>query len=540
MNREMNFQSSFSQQLDLLESEGRYLDMSNCILNMMVKNVDLSPLAGKIIKFLAIPYPPCKKVLYAFLTRYSTNIADLNILATNTLLKDFQDPNPFVRRLVIKTICSIPCLFELAFQLLPQALCDNSSYVRCTAASACSLVITDINVKDNQDIIDKLYEMIRDPDATVVCSSLSALNEILHSDGGVVVNSRIIFYLLSRISEFQDWNVTVIHAVMKKYVPKSTEELLRFLNALDDKLLDVNPAIFSLAADLSLYYIQKLDKDFSGDIIQQIVPQIKLLLNQSSSEILASLLEMIEEYVPKHQTIFMSFHKLFFCRFCDTTFIKIRKLKILTDLVHSNNVLEIADEILSHCCDNTKEVSHQAINSFTYLIKQYPELKNYLNTFVNLMDIQHNDLGEDILNALSVVDLNGSQTIKECVLSAVSKHAHKANNMESKLCLLKFIGKYGKEINDSPYIIERFINDDQIFENEKLMSVLLTTAVQLFFIRPEEMQLLLGSLLKNFQKSSCLLLRKQAFLYYNLLKDVSVSKKVLQVHDTSMLSDSCS
>ncbi|GFY73650.1 hypothetical protein TNIN_188791, partial [Trichonephila inaurata madagascariensis] len=68
MNREMNFQSSFSQQLDLLESEGRYLEMSNCILNMMVKNVDLSPLAGKIIKFLAIPYPPCKKVLYAFLT----------------------------------------------------------------------------------------------------------------------------------------------------------------------------------------------------------------------------------------------------------------------------------------------------------------------------------------------------------------------------------------------------------------------------------------------------------------------------------------
>ncbi|XP_055942910.1 AP-4 complex subunit beta-1-like isoform X2 [Argiope bruennichi] len=534
MNKETNFLACFSHQLDLLESEGRYIEMSNNILHMMVKNVDLSPLAGKIIKFLAIPYPPCKKVLYAFLTRYSTNIADLNILATNSLLKDFQDPNPFIRRLVIKTICSIPCLFELAFQLLPQALCDSSSYVRCTAAAACSLVITDSNVKDNQEVIDKLYEMIRDPDPTVVCSSLSALNEILYSDGGVVINSKIIFYLLSRISEFQEWNVTVIYLVMKKYVPKNTDELLRFLNALDDKLLDRNPAIFTNAADLALHYIQQLNKDFSEDIIQQISPQLKLLLSHSSTETLASVLDVIEVFVPKHKAVFVSFYKLFFCRFSDTCIIKVKKLKILTELINSNNVLDIADELLLHCCDITREVSHQAVHSFSTVIRRYPELKTHLNTFISLMDIQYNGLSEDILSALSIIDLNGDSHIKDVVLAAVSKHADKVNNVESKLCLLKFIGRYGREIEDSPYMIERILNDELSFQNEKLMSFLLMITVKLFLIRPEEMQLILGQVLQNFQKSSCLLLKKQASLYYSLLKDIPISKKVFQIDDTCL------
>ncbi|GIY12751.1 AP-4 complex subunit beta-1 [Caerostris darwini] len=535
----MNFLTSFSNHLDLLESEGRYIEICNSILNMMVKNIDLSLLAGKIIKFLAIPYPPCKKVFHAFLIRYSSSIADLNILATNSLLKDFRDPNPFVRRLVIKTVCSIPCLFDLAFQLLPQALCDNSAYVRCSAASACSLVIKENNVKDNQEIIDKLYEMIRDPDPTVVCSSLSALNEILDSDGGVVINSKIIFYLLNRISEFQDWNFTVIYAVMKKYIPKNTDELLQFLNALDDKMLNINPAIFSLAAELSLDYIKQLEKDFSEDIIQQISPQFKLLLNHSNAELLASILEMIELHVPKYKNVFISYYKLFFCRFCDATISKIKKLKILTELTNSNNALDIGDELLSHCCDNTKEVSYQAVHSFTKLIKKHPELKTHLNIFVSLMDIQYNDLSENILNALSIIDLNYNPNIKDCVLAAVSKHAHKVNNLESKLCLLKFIGKYGKEIEDSPYVIERIINDEQNLESERVMSVLLTTSVKLFFIRPEEMQLLLGIVLENFQKSSCLLLRKQASLYYYLLKNVSTAKKIMQTDHTHFSENSC-
>lgn len=465
--------------------------------------------------------------------RYSNSIANLNILATNSLLKDFQDPNPFIRRLVIKTISHIPCLFELAFQLLPQSLCDGSAYVRTAAASASSLLINEDNVKENQDIIDKLYEMIRDPDPTVVCGSLAALNEILYSDGGVVINSKITFYLLSRISEFVDWNMSIIHMILKKYTPKNSSELLLVLNALDEKLLDENPAVFSLAADLALGYIQQLGKEFSSDIIRQIFPHLKYLLHSSSNEILSGVLELIEGYLPEHTDIFTPIYKLFFCRFCDSVTVKIQKLKILPHLIDAGNVLGVTEELLLHCCDAAQEVSRQAVHSFAEVIGTNSEVKNFIGTFVSLMDIDYNNVGEEVLNSLSKVNLNELSSMKHCVIATISAHADNISNLESKLSLLKFIANYGEDIEDSPYLIEKMISDEQNLENVRLMCTLLTTSVKLFLRRPGEMHMLLGYVLQSAKDSPCPLLRKQASIYYHILKDTSLAKSALQINEKS-------
>ncbi|KAG8197772.1 hypothetical protein JTE90_006813 [Oedothorax gibbosus] len=482
----MSHLNSFLSQLSLLESEGRFMEMSNSILSMMLKNIDLSPLGGKIIKFLAIPYPPCKKVMYSFLAKYSDNISNLNILATNSLLKDFQDPNPFIRRLVIKTISHIPCLFELGLQLLPQALSDTSSYVRTSAANACSLIINEDNVKENQDIINKLYEMIRDPDPTVVCSSLAALNEILYADGGVVINSKIAFYLLSRITEFVDWNMSILHMILKKYSPKDGNELVLVLNSLDEKLLDENPAVFSLAADLALLYIHQLGKGFSGDIIRQIFPHLKYLLQNSSNEILSGILELIEGFLPEHKDIFTPSYKLFFCRFCDSSAVKVHKLKILPHMI--DNLLIVTEELLLQCCNGTKVVSHQAVHSFVSVVGSHSETKNFIGTFASLIDIEYNNIGEEVLNALTKVNLHEVASMKHCVIATISTHANSFNSLKSKLSLLKFIGDYGEEIEDSPYIIEKILGDTQSFDDVRLTCTLLTTTVKLFLRRPAEMQ----------------------------------------------------
>lgn len=103
--REINYLSSMLSQLVLPGSESKYMTVSNSILNLMVRDFDLSPLADKIIKLLALPYPPFKRVVCSYLMRYADSISNLNILTTNCFLKDFEDPNPFVRRLVIKTVC---------------------------------------------------------------------------------------------------------------------------------------------------------------------------------------------------------------------------------------------------------------------------------------------------------------------------------------------------------------------------------------------------------------------------------------------------
>lgn len=48
------------------------------------------------------------------------------------------------------------------------------------------------------NLVDILYQMLRDKDVQVVSNCISALNEILASEGGMVMNAKIAHYLLNR------------------------------------------------------------------------------------------------------------------------------------------------------------------------------------------------------------------------------------------------------------------------------------------------------------------------------------------------------
>ena len=50
-----------------------------------------------------------------------------------------------------------------------------------------------------QNFVDILYQLLRDRDPQVVSNSISALDEILASEGGMVVNTKISLYLLGRL-----------------------------------------------------------------------------------------------------------------------------------------------------------------------------------------------------------------------------------------------------------------------------------------------------------------------------------------------------
>ena len=49
-----------------------------------------------------------------------------------------------------------------------------------------------------QNYVDILYQLLRDKDPQVVSNSISALNEVLASEGGMVINIKITHYLLNR------------------------------------------------------------------------------------------------------------------------------------------------------------------------------------------------------------------------------------------------------------------------------------------------------------------------------------------------------
>lgn len=50
------------------------------------------------------------------------------------------------------------------------------------------------------DIINILYNYIKDSNKMVVVSAINALNEIMQDEGGMAINGKIIIHLLGRIT----------------------------------------------------------------------------------------------------------------------------------------------------------------------------------------------------------------------------------------------------------------------------------------------------------------------------------------------------
>ena len=74
-------------------------------------------------------------------------------------------------------------------------------------------------------MIDQLYKTLGDRDSEVVANSIVALNEILHSQGGMTVNKKIAQYLLQRIREFNEWHQCLILNTLIRYKPNDEDEL---------------------------------------------------------------------------------------------------------------------------------------------------------------------------------------------------------------------------------------------------------------------------------------------------------------------------
>jgi len=51
------------------------------------------------------------------------------------------------------------------------------------------------NFVDDNNLIDTLYNMIKDPIPSVVVNAVCALNEIMYEEGGMAINNKIVMHL---------------------------------------------------------------------------------------------------------------------------------------------------------------------------------------------------------------------------------------------------------------------------------------------------------------------------------------------------------
>jgi vesicle coat complex subunit len=95
--------------------------------------------------------------------------------------QDMEDTNPLVRALALRTISYIHVreYVEATVQPLKHLLKDSDPYVRKTAAfCVAKLYDHDKSMVEASDLIDRLNNMLRDENPTVVSSALASLMDI--------------------------------------------------------------------------------------------------------------------------------------------------------------------------------------------------------------------------------------------------------------------------------------------------------------------------------------------------------------------------
>ncbi|CAG8457306.1 15834_t:CDS:2 [Funneliformis mosseae] len=179
--------------------------LKKIVANMTMGN-DMSPLFSDVINCMQIPVLEIKKMVYLYLINYSRSKPDMAVMAIPNFIKDVEDRNPLIRAFAIRTMgyLNVDKIVEALVEPLQHALKDQDPYVRKTAAiTVAKLYMHNKTLVENEGFIDKLRDLLTDPNPTVVANSVAALTEISERSEKISVklNMTIAFKLVGALNE---------------------------------------------------------------------------------------------------------------------------------------------------------------------------------------------------------------------------------------------------------------------------------------------------------------------------------------------------
>lgn len=318
------------------------------LLSKMIGGADLP--TSDVVELLASHDTLCKKLTCCHIADKCNSNNDLALLTANLLLRDASDANPSIRSASVSALSALPGIEESAVRALTSALSDQAAMVRrCGALGCVKLFDHAPETVLECGLTDALYDGLRDSDPIVITNCILALDHILQAEGGIVVNKNIAHYLLSRIMQFSECNAVYVLTILLRYSPKSEDELILLLNALDELLLSRAPAVLVATVKLFLHWTQE-HPHLKKDMLEVIQPSVCKILSRNVSETSYLLLEFLGT-LGDIRKVFGPHYKYFLVRAKDPGYLKTQKLKVLPLISTEGNVCCLIEEVKPFCSD---------------------------------------------------------------------------------------------------------------------------------------------------------------------------------------------
>eukprot|EP00911_Craspedida_sp_UC1_P002022 UC1_evm1s1561 len=521
---EVNEMRGLLMSLEVQRDPKRYVKTCQRVIQYMTLGVDVSQLFTEMIMASATQNMVQKKLVYLYICTYAESHSDLTLLAINTLQKDCRDSNPMVRGLALRAMCGlrVPNLVEYAMVPLLACLQDKSPYVRKAAVLGCvKLFYYARDAIDEHSVPETLYAMLQDRDAQVVANCVIALEEILSAEGGLLLTKAVVVSLMNRLTDFTEWNQCIIMGVLARYTPGDEDEVFDLLNVLDDRLKHTNAGVLMGAAKLFLHFTDGMP-DVQADIYDRLKAPLITQMASSVPETCYVVLTHVEVLLARCPDLFEADYKALFCRYKDPSYIKWRKLELLTVVASPVNMVPIVEELSANATDVDADMARHSIRAIGRIaVKLEPAVDHCISMMQAFLEIGADYVTAETLVIFKDVLRKYPSKTSDCIdhIFTVVSYESLVDEPDARAAYLWLLGAHGERFESAPYVLETIVEHVDEEEAASVRLELLTTAVKLFFARPPECQRTLGRLLDHaIEEELHMDVHDRALLYYRLLR----------------------
>ncbi|CAL0319222.1 unnamed protein product [Lupinus luteus] len=516
-------------------------DLYKKVISNMTIGIDVSALFGEMVMCSATSDTVLKKMCYLYVGNYAKVNPDLALLTINFLQRDCKDQDPMIRGLALRSLCSLRVanLVEYLVGPLGSGLKDNNSYVRTVAViGVLKLYHISASTCIDADFPATLkHLLLNDPDTQVVTNCLSALQEIwtLESttseeaarERETLLSKPVVYYLLNRIKEFNEWAQCLVLELVTKYIPSDNSEIFDIMNLLEDRLQHANGAVVLATTKIFLHLTLSM-----ADVHQQVYERIKApLLTQVSSgspEQSYAILSHLHLLVLRAPYIFASDYKHFYCQYNEPSYVKKLKLEMLTAVANESNTYEIVTELCEYAANVDIPIARESIRAVGKIALQQYDVNAIVDRLLQFLEMEKDYVTSETLVLVKDLLRKYPQWSQDCIAVVGNISSKNVQEPKAKAALIWMLGEYSQDMQDAPYVLESLVENWDEEHSAEVRLHLLTAVMKCFFKRPPETQKALGAALAagiaDFHQD----VHDRALFYYRLLKcKVSVAESVV-------------
>ena len=373
-------------------------------------------------------------------------------------------------------------------------------------------------------LVNKLYEMLRDPEPTVVTFSIQTLNIVLADEGGIVINNNMVKYFLPRISDYKEKELCFLLDFLA--IKDMDDQLrLKLLNTFDP-MLDRREGSVVLAVARLLTSVVEDQPSLRSSLVRRISPIMISFLKTSHKEfsilVIDFLSSLSKDYVCEMKTSL----PMFYLKNKDSEKLKSRKILFFRRLVDEDNAMEIVN-YLFNLLPQSSNLNKAIFKTISSISQQEPSCYDHcLNNFQMLLKADREKYVPDILNISDSLGLHenidsGLKQKSEFVASILDNLTSEQLSDQNVAQVMKLLQDFCPHLPKSPHYYEDMLTNKNLTWTSPLhLCLLLTCCVTLLLEHPPGMQLLAARTFQMCSKHKDHQLQENLTIYYNLLKRI--------------------